>query len=633
MKSAITAVLCVILAAGMLGMLFPVQQSAHAPTGQAVTLPQKPVSDSSSHPAMVASGSCSNYDDEVSFANNATVTFNPYANLAEINTDGSVPAGNVVSQYARSIYVTVTPVKSAHFNNVFLTVWGTGWNNQTLTSTLPTAPGIWPLLINQTTGVATGMLNDMKYFPPGSTVYFNITVYSQLSGNMAVYSPCPAGATKVPIWGNATYPTWAYTVGGGWPSPIFTSDIKITAFPNVFDGIEPGIFQPVQLTISSISGSPIGGANVNYTLTIRNITTGSSTTEPGTGSEYANGFTPVNSSTETSSLGPFQYSPYNVTIVNFHIIAWELWSGGVENTIDSYISSGVYYSYTVSSGGTLCGQNQSWAQDVTVTTTPYANISTPGSNVQIKPMSDIINVTVETIDSNVTLSYAFIFYNDTYQGKTITGELLMTAYNSTTQYSGNSGALGANELGPYLPGIQIRFYISVTDTLHCTISSPVYGMYTPPGPPPVVNNKTFFYVLAFDEGLGTYAVGAQVIFGANGTVICITQTNALGFAYPNITGSSLPLYLAMNENYNVTVIYDGSVQTAYYLLTMTSNKTLTFYFDTSQSAPVVYALSAPAIDIPLIAGLVAASATVIPIYLLWREMRIRAKEEEKRITL
>jgi hypothetical protein len=634
MKDATAVVLSLIVVAGMFGLIYPMQAQVHASSGQAASTTQIVSNTAAPRPSGLAAGipACSLYEDQTAFANNASVTFNPYSNLAEINTDGSVPSGNIVSQYARTIDVIVTPMKNAVFDNVFLTVWGTGWNNQTLTSTLPTAPGIWPLFINHTTGIATGMLNDMKYFPPGATVYFNITVYSTLSGNAAVYSPCP-DSSKMPTWGNNTFPTWAYTVGGGWSSPTFTSDIKITAFPNVFAGIFPSIYQPVSLTITSISGIVIGGANVNYTRDVRNISTGGVTVFPGGGSEYANGFSPANSTTLTSYIGPFNFSKYDISTINFHIRAWTLWSGGAVNMIDSYFPSDIDYTYTITAGGTWCGLNQSWNQDVIMTTQPYANISQPDANVQIQAMTDIVNVSIESTQSNITIDYAFIFFNETYQGKNLPGELMMTAGNSTMQYTGTSTATGNGLLGPYLPGIHVSFYISATDGNRCTITSPTYSFYTALTGPRIIDNKTFFYVVAFDQGLGTYAIGAQVVIMTNGTVICQTATNALGFAYPNASASTLPLYLAMNENYNITVTYNGAVQTAIYFLTATSNKTLTFYFDTAASAPIIYAVSTPPITIPLIAGLVVATATVIPIYLLWSEMRKRAKEEEKRITL
>jgi hypothetical protein len=588
-------------------------------------------------PDQYATGTCYSSDDIDAWNTNATVTFDPYAGLSMINADGSIPSSNLVSQYASAIHVIVSPVGTTHFTSVFLTVWAVGWNNGTLSSTLPTSPGIWPMPINQTTGVATGMLNDMKYFPNGAKVYFNLTVFSEQSAGSAIYSPCPAQTSVIPSWGNRTYPTWAYTVGGGWPSPFFSNDIKITAFPNIFAGVYPSVLQPVQLTLTSIGGIPIGGANVNYTLNIRNMTTGATTVLPGDGSEYANRFTPANSSTETlvgsSQLGPFSYSPYNQTTVQFHIYAWEMWSGGMVNAIDSYNQNDQYYSYTITAGGSYCAPNATWASDVMVTTTPYANISTPGSNVQIPAMTTIVNVTIENTNANTTIAYAFLYFNETYQGKTLTGQFLMTAYNSTTQYSGTSSTTGSDELGPYLPGVSVKFYMLSTDGLKCSLQSPTYGFYTANIPPPPVDNKSYFYIVAFDEGTGTYAVGAQVLVSNASGVLAVTQTNSLGFAYPNESASSLPLYLPMGQVYFVNVTYQGSTQTANYLLTATSNKTLTFYFDSTHTVPTIYATSAPVVDVPLVAGLVAASACVIPIYLLWREMRRRAKEEEKRITL
>jgi hypothetical protein len=621
MKSAAVTFLCVFVVIAMLGTQTPALRPGA--NSHAALADQGSASAAQSYPALPASLQCSSPADEKAFNESVKVTFNPYSGLQYL-TSHSIPASNVVSQYAKAIYVTVSPQKNVNISEVVLSVWGTGWNNQTLTATSPTTIAQWLLPLKK--GVATGILNDQKYFGPGSTVYFNLTVISNMNNQNPTYSPCVG---KVPTWGNGTFASWGYLVGGGWPSANFSSDIGLTAFPNILAGVYPGVYQPVQLTLKSISGNPIGGANITYNITTVNILTGATTVYSCGVYSCGDDFTPANSTLEMVNISNIAYSRDNYTTVSFHISAWELWSGGAVNFI-----TGQNYTYPITSGGTWCGSNQTWDRDVNLTTAPYANIS-QGVNVPIVAMSDVVNVSIDGLHSNVTIDYAFVIFNETYQGKSLPGKILMVRENSTSQFTGDAlfGAETGNPvMGPYLPGMTVNFHVAATDTLGCTLQSPTYQFHTENGPPNVVNGKTYFYVIALDQGLGTYAVGARVVFSHNGTVISTTQTNDLGFAYPNYTSSNLPMYLPMNQTYNITVSYEGSVQSISYRLTDSSNKTLTFYFDKSHTVPIVYS-ETPSVYIPVIAGMIAISLAIVPIYYFWMELQRRAKEEEKRITL
>jgi hypothetical protein len=623
MKNATAGILCLIVVVSMLGILSPAQhQNPSTPVSAAPQL-QGSAPAGPSYVALPPALQCANPTDEKLFNESAKVSFNPYSGLKYI-TGPVIPSSNVVSQYAKAIYVTVSPLNSANLSEVILSAWGTGWSNQTLPSTSPTAIAQWDLPIKK--GVATGILNDQKYFPPGATVYFNLTVVSSVSNDVPVYSPC---AAKVPTWGNGTFASWGYLVSGGWPSPVFSKSIGLTAFPNILNGVYPGVYQPVQLTLNSLTSTPIGGANITYNITTTNILSGSTTVYSCGVYSCGDDFSPANSTTAMVNISNIAYSRNNYTTVTFRISAWALWSGGAVNFIQSD-----NFTYPITAGGTWCGSNQTWSQDVTLSTAPYANIS-GGVDVPIVAMSDVVNVSIVGTHSNVTIDYAFVIFNETYQGKSLPGKILMIRENSTAEFTGDSlfGAQTGNAvMGPYLPGMNVTFYVAATDTLGCTIQSPNYRFHTVSGPPTVLNGKTYFYVVALDEGHGTYAVGAQVTFSHNGTVISSTQTNQLGFAYPNYTSSSLPMYLPMNETYNVTVVYDGSSQSTSYLLTPTSNKTLTFLFNAGASAPVVYAESA-AYVLPTIVGLIAVTAILVPVYFFWMELQRRAKEEEKRVTL
>lgn len=606
-------------------------------------------------------GACTSIVDNTTYQSDFAVTFNPYTGLPALPT---VPT---VSQYARAVGVTVSPSSSAiTLNQVVLTVWAQIWNSTTDPTLPPSLPGTWNLPI--VNGSASGLLNDEKYFPPGTTVYFNLTiVFSNSSGvDQTVYSPCPMG--NLPSTANAA-PTWEYLVSGGWPSTTvggFQSAIKITATPNVFAGVQPGPEQAVVFKLNSVLGNPIGVAYIYYNISYYDNLTGatSAPTPPNGGGT----FTPVNTSSESVSVGPYP-NPGNYTTIHFYIVAYEDWSGGVVNMIQSS-----NYTYVVGTGGTWCNAKQPFSSYLTVSTSTgsypdaapsgaYALITyiDPNTGLPANPGLDplsAVNVTLNTVSANTTISYANVFFNVTYQhAKQPQSHVPMNRLNATSQYTGDLtqqqslANWNPSVLGPFPPGVQVSFYVVAADLLGCTIQSPVYEFHTNMTGSPVVNDRTYFWVAAYDVGKNTYASGAQVTF-SNATWVDHTQTSLLGFAYPNVTGSNAPAYLAINCptpsnpgancNYNVSVTYDNYTQFVVYTLTASSNKTLTFYFDTSSSSnqnityaePVPwFAGPIPSISWPLLIGLLIAAAGVIPVYFLWSDLRRQAEAEEKRITL
>jgi hypothetical protein len=343
-NATVVTVICLFLVMGMLCNMLQAPDPTSAGWKYSLTVPQSKVPAALSHSPSLTQEGCDAPNDISEFNGNASVSFDPYSGLEMITSpNGSIPASNIVSQYAKAINVTVTPLKSANFEEVLLTVWGVGWNNESLNSTSPSSPSVWALLINATTGVATGELNDFKYFPPGATVYFNVTIV--LAGGPAVYSPCPADS-NIPFWGKNTFPSWGYLVGGGWPSANFTDDIKLTADPDVYNGTNPVDYQSVTMNMSSIAGNPIGLARVYYNVTFVNVTTGNKTSLPGNGLFYANQMLPLNSTNASTSLGPFAVYPWNETIVTFFFRAWELWSNSYVNLINSQ-----FYTYDVAAQG------------------------------------------------------------------------------------------------------------------------------------------------------------------------------------------------------------------------------------------------------------------------------------------
>ncbi|MEM4161221.1 MAG: hypothetical protein QW531_04485, partial [Thermoplasmata archaeon] len=99
------------------------------------------------------------------------------------------------------------------------------------------------------------VINNAKYFPPGSQVWWRIEVTN--------YSSTPATLVS---------PIYYYKVQGAWPynntvEDAFEKCIDIIGEPDVINGAAPNAYDPVSLTIDSTKcGIKIGTAYLNFTV-------------------------------------------------------------------------------------------------------------------------------------------------------------------------------------------------------------------------------------------------------------------------------------------------------------------------------------------------------------------------------
>lgn len=522
-------------------------------------------------PSGTPTGVCANATDDQTFRSDFAVNFSPY----QINLAGQSPIVNV-SQFANreAFNVSVTQAAKAAgitMIQVLLTVWSTWWNS-TNSTTSPNAPTIWNLPISNGTW-AIGVLIDDKYFPPGSTVFFNLTIVAAPSYD-EIDSPCPVGPD--PTWSQVgAQPTWMYMVSGGWPSPIFSNDITLDAFPDIFQGVYPDSYQPVDITMTSVGGKsvPIAGADIYYNVTDTNISTGATTTQ-----ESGALFTPTNSSSASVNLGPFG-SPGNRTTVQFYIGAWAIWDDVAVNFIRS-----LSYGYAVTGGGTWCGTDEPFTSYVNIgASVNYVTLSsfTTQSITSVPPYS-VVNITAETVSADTIMSYADIFFNETFRNTTVTGNLIMTRFNATTVYSeSNSPGTSSPAIGPFLPGVSVAFSVKTFDSMKCAISSLTYTLRadtgpSPGGPPPPL-------ACVYDSPNQTPVSGVLVQFN-NSTWWSNSTTDAFGCAYPTIDGTALLAFLNLNQYYTVTVTHEGQTQSINYFYSLSSNGTLTFEFGSAKPA-------------------------------------------------
>jgi hypothetical protein len=270
---------------------------------------------------------------------------------------------------------------------------------------------------------------------------------------------------------------------------------------------------------------------------------------------------------------------------------------------------------------------------LSLTSNTYPFVVQSSTNDSIVPaFVGVVNVTLSSQNATTAIAYAYVFFNETYNGQVLNGLVLMNEVNSTVFYTGDgTQPEDPADLGPFPPGTNITFFVLAYDELGCPIRSLSYSFHTVVAPLPPKNGRTFFYVAVYDSGTGDYIPNVPVNI-SNNTWWDLTQTNIFGVAWPNASYSTTPLYLTYGY-YNVTVTYDGFTQSVEYDLTPTSNKTLTFDFNSIHPIVVVYAAATAGFSPQLILGTVVAGATAVPIALVWSEQRRKAAAEEKRITL
>lgn len=268
---------------------------------------------------------------------------------------------------------------------------------------------------------------------------------------------------------------------------------------------------------------------------------------------------------------------------------------------------------------------------LTSNTFPYV-VQNPGNNSAIPAFTGVVNLTLSSQNATTAIAYAYVFFNESYNGQLLTGEILMNEVNSTVYYTGDgTQLLDPDNLGPFPPGTNISFYVLAYDELGCPIRSDSYAFHTAITGIPQRPGQSYFYVAVFDQATGQYVPNVPVNI-SNNTWWDDTQTNLFGFAWPNASFSTTPLYLNYGE-YNVTVTYDGFTQSVTYQLSLNSNKTLTFIFDSAHTSFPVYAAATTGFPPELIFGSIVAGATAVPIALIWYEQRRKAAAEEKRVTL
>ncbi|MCX8173817.1 MAG: hypothetical protein N3F63_04325 [Thermoplasmata archaeon] len=438
------------------------------------------------------------------------------------------------------------------------------------------------------------IINNAKYFPAGSQVWWRIEVTNYTS-------------TPSTLVSNIYY----YKVQGAWPynntvEEAFEKCIHVIATPDVINGAAPNAYDSVSITIDSTkSGIKIGTAYMNLTVK-----------EGSQVYKYNNWpFAPEDSFTMKLTSPIPGYLPE--TVITFYIVAFDD-SKDASRSLQSR-----NYTYTVSKNNTW--QYPKFEQNIIIRTSPDV-IETPNSTVSA---GEPVNVTIISRISNVSIYAAYIEYTLSAEGlEPSTGVDVFERINSTTWYYVIDGLP---------PGISVKFRIKAYDILlNLTVSKEYnytvnYTVSTPGG-----KTLSWFYVVVLNydrnDRVYKYVKDAEVKI-YNETWDCNTRTNVMGFAYPNVTGGT-DLQMLYMGNYTVEVTYNGITKTVFYELTNESNKTITFLFNEPDKPPVYAEINMFSENyLPVAISLVVIACITVPISWYFRYRRKKTEEEEKRITV
>jgi hypothetical protein len=525
----------------------------------------------------------------------------------------TVPYVNQIPASVLGFWMNITATAPIAFAN--LTIWGTSWPGTNLSTGIngyaPNAPAKKTMVVNSTDPAeASFFFDDYRFFWPGSSVSFNLTVVGvnstpslvESASNLSVPNDYPGGFTNLA--------TWSFVTTSPWASTNFTSDIAITTTPNVVSQpiYDPNPDQAVSVTIAAIPVNgvvtPIPAARLSFTV----ITNQSTET-------YSEGFGPVNHTVETAP----PIGPYPGGTVKFNVSAWLPFQGGV---VDS-IQSGVY-NFSWSTHGGWWHPLGGLTENLQLTASPSVTFApaTGGSMAKL-PTDQPVSIQLHEPIENVTIQSAQVEFTFVGQGGSNAGTIPMTALTDNTSVA----------VLPGLPaGGLLSFSVIAKDIYGDPVSSGNYS-YTELGPtsPPLPAGSGLLFIEVLDlsgsslDSAFSWAV-ANASWSANGSA------NALGFASPLLPSSSAPVELKFGE-YFVSVRTASGLEEATVEVSATSPTPTVVFYTSSQPGAVAPNQTLTAESALEAGGLIAAAVVTLPLVAWFDERRSKAEAEQRRVTL
>jgi len=454
-----------------------------------------------------------------------------------IKTNPAVEPYGEVQQPPSDENVNVTVETDIEMNEAYLNVSAREWDGEPVEGFEPSDPGIWTFDISGDGYSATSLLNNIKYFPPGTDVEWKVELVNWAE--------------------DATYTsdTFEYEVKGAWPYNHSEAE-ESPDFENAFDAnidwdlspeLPPNAWDPVTITLQSrYEDVEIGQAILEL--------------------EYENETMQEDGSLPSRTVDPTE-GIEQVTIpglpenthVEFNLTAWD------DQDDDRRAIRSADFNYTVAGGNTW--RSDDFAENIDLSTTPDVT----GEDAEVN-MGEPVNITIKSENSDVPIETAVFEYEiggtgvETQEGQDIFNEIMSTEW--------------YYEMPGMPPGIEIDFRVRAYDIMRREIVSQSYSYIVEEEEVEAPDEMTFFYVTVFDGEKNEYVGGAHITI-QNETWIWEGKTNPSGFAYPTKMNSPEPIFLHYGE-YDITVEYDGMTKNRTFELSPQSDDTIEFEFNPTE---------------------------------------------------
>jgi hypothetical protein len=549
-----------------------------------------------------------------SFFNDALVSFvvPGYSNLSAGNFQ-TVPCTNFLPTYLPGFWMNIStnvPLIQGTVN-----VWGSLWPTEN--QPLADLPG-FPFDSTQVTqlpmyiapgspDIASFYFNTYRYFYPGSTVYFNVTLKSAV-GTPSSINSATALSSVLPDLSNLNA-TWQFTLSPPWWSDNgFTPNIRVSTSPSVIGGTvtAPNENQSLNVEIQSLNkdggvGAPIPMAEL--TLNILH--------DGGFDGTYGIPFAAANHTFQNLST---TIGPYPGAEISINVSAWLPWEGGA---IDG-ISSPVYW-FNWSTQGGWPAPAQGLAANANLTTDPL--IAT-GVTTRLAAGTPV-NVSLTELTPNVTISSSEVRFHYADADGSIAGTVPMHPV----------GQQAAYVVLPGLPsGGRLTYSVLAKDVFNNPLASGNYsyvenGSSATTSPTPFAS---FFYVEGINASTGALISDASYTV-SNASWSQTAVTTPFGFGVLTIPNGAGTLQLPYGK-YTVSMTTLGRTQSTVVSLSSSTPFTVHFWF---ANGPITAISDVPvsSLTVALVAGTLALAVAVIPLYRWFEERQKRAEAERTRVTL
>ncbi|HXQ48299.1 MAG TPA: hypothetical protein VN842_00765 [Thermoplasmata archaeon] len=523
----------------------------------------------------------------------------------------TVPCLNSLPTYLPGFWMNVStnvPLLQAYVN-----VWGTLW--PTPNQPLADLPG-FPYDSTQVTQLpmyvapgtpdqASFYFNTHRFFYPGSTVYFNVTLKSTV-GTPGTIDSANSLSQLVPSGSNLNA-TWKFSLDAPWWSPHFSDDLRLSTDPPVLGAAvyDPNENQSLSVGIQSVGANGFSGAPIPDALLTFSISN-----DPGFDGTYSIPFGAQNHTFQNLSS---PIGPYPGATIELNVSAWLPWEGGA---IDKIVSGGFWFNW--SKGGGWPAPELGLAANAVIA----ANPSVLTSGTPVLAGGTPVNLSLTETTPNVTISSSIVRFHFADTDGSVAGIVPMHPIGQNVSYVVLPG---------FPSGGRLTFSVLAKDVFGNPLASGNYSYAESGGPTSGPTAfSSYFYVEGINATTGLLLTGAAfTVSNATWSQSAVTGPFGLGLlVIPNGAGTlELPY-----GSYTVTMTALGHTQTAEVTLGSSTPVTVRFWF---ANGPISATSEIPLspLSIGLIAGVVAVTVALYPLFRWFQERQKKAEQERTRVTL